>query len=439
MTSVLLPWQPTSADRFDLRKAGHLLRRAGYGGSLSERRDLVRGGVEAAVAKVFSDGATATDQGEQWLDAAFAFAEIARVREFRIWLALSGRRPLQQRMSAFWHGHFATSNKKVQDPRAMLRQFATFDRLGLAAFLELAQAMVRDPALLRWLDNDSNGKDHPNENFAREWFELFTLGEGNYQEPDVREAAAAFTGYHVANGEFVMVGREHDRREKTILGQRGAFTGDDVVRISIAEPCSARFLATKWLRFFVHPEPEAAWIEELQQCYVQGGRNIGTTVRTLLCSQLFFSPQAYRSKVKSPAELLLGAVRACGASVAPKLLGAELVNLGEAWGEPPTVEGFHGERAWLSPATWLLRSNTLGQLFLGQLGAFSPSPADLLARTEKPAARVQQAIDLLLDGEASPQSRARLLLFANNPLVRGPDGAAALLHATANLPEFHLL
>jgi uncharacterized protein (DUF1800 family) len=442
VTDWLAPYEPTAADPFDLAKAGHLLRRAGYGGALAERQDLVRRGVDAAVAQVCSDGdgaAGATDPAERWLGPLLALDDVARLRETRVWIALQGSQPLRDRVATFWHHHFATSNRKLQDPRALARQFATFDRLGLGAFDELCAAMVRDPALLRWLDNDVNLRGKPNENFAREWLELFTLGRGNYTEGDVRGAARACTGYTVVRGVLAFVRGEHDQGEVDFLGARGRVDGDELARRTAAHPASARLLACKWLRWFVHQDPEPAWIDALAGCYQQRQRDVGATLRVLLRSRLFFSPAARRSIVKSPSEFVLGTVRACGGRAVPKQLALAIAAMGEAWAEPATVEGWRGGRAWLTPATWLLRSNFAAELFAGRLGAFAPGADALLAPAKAPADRAQLALDLLLDGDCSPASRERLLAFAASSAADGPGAAGALLHAVTVLPEHQLL
>jgi uncharacterized protein (DUF1800 family) len=439
VTDWLAPYEPTAADPFDLAKAGHLLRRAGYGGPLALRQDLVRRGVDAAVAHVCGDGVAGADPAERWLEPLLAFDDVVRLRETRVWIALQGSRPLRDRATTFWHHHFATSNRKLQDPRALARQFATFDRLGLGAFDDLCAAMVRDPALLRWLDNDVNLRGRPNENFAREWLELFTLGRGNYTEDDVRAAARACTGHTVVRGEFAFVGGEHDHGEVDFLGARGRVDGDELARRTAAHAASARLLAAKWLRWFVHQEPEPAWVDQLAACYRQRARDVGATLRVLLRSRLFFSPVARRGIVKSPSEFVLGTVRACGARAAPKQLAHAIAAMGEAWGEPATVEGWRGGRAWLTPATWLLRSNFAAELFAGRLGPFAPGADALLAPAKSRADRAQLALDLLLDGDCSPASRERLLAFAASPAADGPGAAGALLHAVTALPEYQLL
>jgi uncharacterized protein (DUF1800 family) len=435
--NLLAPYEPTPADPFDLAKVGHLLRRAGFGASLPVRRRLVRAGVAKAIAHVAPPHAATTPDADL-LQEAIAFGDLARVRAYRVWLALHHEHALAMRMSCFWHGHFATSNQKRNDPRAMALQQATFDRLGLRRFDDLLLAMCQDPALLRWLDNDVNTKAQPNENFARELFELFALGRGHYGEADVREAARCFTGWHVRDGRFFFHARLHDDGDKTLFGARGRFDGGDVVNATVARRESAAFLADKWLRWFVHPEPEREEVEALADCYQQHGRDVGATIATLLASRLFFSPRAYRSKVKSPADFVLGTVRLLGARAAPTALAATMATLGEAWLEPPSVEGWHGERAWLSPASWLLRSNFVADLLAGRIGKLQPAPRELFERAREPKAAAALAASLLLDGGVDATAHARLADVAAAHQTDPDAQAAAVLHAAACLPEYQL-
>jgi uncharacterized protein (DUF1800 family) len=438
MTDPLAPFEPTAQDPFDLAKAGHLLRRAGFGASLRSRRELVRGGVAAAIEHVAPPLATAAP-ADTLLEEVIAFGDIARVRAHRVWLVLQHAHPLRERTSVFWHGHFATSNQKVGDPRAMALQMATFDRLGLGTFDELLAAMCRDPALLRWLDNDVNTARQPNENFARELFELFALGRGNYAETDVRAAARCFTGWHVRDGRFQFQSRLHDAGEKQLFGVTGAFDGDDVVAAIVRRPESARFLARRWLQWFVHPEPDDRDVAALATVYERGGRDIGATLRCLLRSRLFFSAACYRSKVKSPADFVLGTVRLLGAAAAPAELAATMASLGETWLEPPSVAGWPGEAAWLSPAAWLLRSNFVADLLAGRRGKLRPRPATWFRGLRGPGDRAKAAVLLLLDGVVDAAARAQLEAVAHAHAHADDDvAAAALLHATACTPEYQL-
>lgn len=442
MSDPLAPFEPSSRDPFDLRKVGHLLRRAGFGASLSRRRELQRQGFDAAIAAVTAGidapPARAPDD-EALLQQAIALGDIDRIRAFRVWLCLRDGSGLRERISLFWHGHFATSNRKVADPRAMALQQATFDRHGLGPFDELCRQMVRDPALLRWLDNDVSTKGRPNENLARELFELFTLGRGAYTEHDVQQAARALTGHHVRDGGFHFASRFHDDGDKQLFGERGRLGADDVVRLALARPESAAFLAAKWLRFFVHPEPDQAAIDALADCYRSNDRHVGRTLQVLLRSRLFFAADSQRSKVKSPADFVLGTVRALGARAAPKDLAAAMAAMGEVWLEPPSVAGWEGERAWLSPATWLLRSNFAAELFAGRTGKLAPGPATIFQGLKTPEHRAKAALLVLLDGDASQDSRERLEQFARSEAASGPGGDGALLHAATLLPEYQLL
>ncbi len=436
----LQPYEPSQRDPFDLRKCGHLLRRAGFAASLPRRRELVRAGLTAALAHV-QPATDAVPPHDALLREAIAFGDRARVRAFRVWLALRCAHPLRERASYFWHGHFATSDQKVQDPRAMALQMATFDRLGLGRFDDLLAAMGRDPALLRWLDNDVNTAQRPNENFAREVFELFALGRGAYTERDVREAARAYTGWHVRDGVFHIERHLHDAGEKEVLGRRGAFGGDDIAALAAARPESARFLAAKWLRFFVHPEPAEEEVAALATVYERSGRDVGATLRTLLSSRLFFSPRAYRSKVKSPADFVIGTVRLLGGRAAPTALAAAMAGLGETWLEPPSVEGWHGELAWLSPAAWLLRSNFVADLVGGRRGRLAPSPATMLAGLATPRELARAAALYLLDGDVSAAAQAQLeaVAAASGGESNGAAAKIVVLHAAACLPEYQLL
>jgi uncharacterized protein (DUF1800 family) len=436
MNDLLAPWQPTAADPFDLVKVGHLLRRAAFGGSLPLRRELEQGGVGAALAWVAGKDQPGPD--ESLLQDAIAFGDIDRVRAFRVWLALHSAQPLVQRMSLFWHGHFATGNQKLNDPRAMALQLATFDRLGLQRFDDLALAMCKDPALLRWLDNDVNTKSKPNENFARELFELFTLGRGHYTEADIREAARCFTGWHVRDGAFHVQARQHDDGVKSLFGKTGNLDGGDVVAATVVRRESAEFLADRWLRFFVHPEPEAAEVAALAAVYEKSGRDVRATIGTLLASRLFFSPRALRAKVKRPADFVLGLVRALGARAAPTELAATMATLGETGCEPPSVEGWHGERAWLSPASWLLRSNFVADLLGGRAGKLAPGAEHLFQRATKPTDYARIAGLVLLDGAVAKADAERLADVAANHAADPIAAAREVLHAATCLPEYQL-
>lgn len=436
MSDLLRPFAPRPDRPFDLRLAGHLARRVGFGADLPTRLAWVRQGVPAALAAVLEPGRG--DDVDALLPEVLATNDIERVRAYRVWRALAGRHRLAEHVALFWHGHFATGNQKVQSARLMARQLALFDTAGLGRFDDLLQAVSHDPAMLRWLDAERNVKSRPNENFARELFELFALGIGRYGERDVQEAARAFTGWREQRETFVHLAALHDHGDKEVLGTSGAWTGEDVVAMAAQAPASARFLARKWLAAFVHPTPTAEEITAVAAEYTRQDRHVGRTLRTLLSSELFFSARAYRSKVKGPVDFVVGMVRSVGGRAAPAALARAVSRLGQVLLEPPSVEGWHRERAWLNSATWLGRANFAAALFAGRDGTkLQPNADAILADATDPAARAQRAIDLLLDGDASPASRRQLEDFAHHA-ADGARPCAAILHATACLPEAQL-
>jgi len=437
MNDPLRPFVGRPDRPFDLRLAGHLARRVGLGVDLGTRRAWVAGGVEAALGAVLDPG-----RGED-VDRAFADVvatdDIDRVRAYRVWRLLAGRHRLAERIALFWHGHFATGDQKVQSARLMARHFAVFDAHGLGRFDDLLLAVAEDPAMLRWLDAGQNVAARPNENFARELFELFALGLGQYGEDDVREAGRAFTGWREVDERFRLRPGGHDAGVKTVLGERGTWDGADVVAIAARQPASARHLARVWLRAFVHPRPKDAEVEALALEYERQDRHVGRTLRTLLASELFFSPRAYRSMVKGPVDFVIGLVRSLGARAAPSALARAVSKLGQVLLEPASVEGWPGDRAWLDSATWLLRANFAHRLFGGRDALhLAPTASELLAGTESAAARAGLAVDLLFDGDVAPASRRQLEAFAARAGA-GPGASAAILHAAASLPEAQLL
>ncbi len=435
-SDLLRPFIASVARPFDLRLAGHLARRAGFGASLVARKDWVERGVQFALQQV------TTRRPEQDLDPLLADVlasdDIERGRAYRLARAVSNDCPLAERVAMFWHDHFATGQQKVQSARLMLRQLALFDAQGLGRFDDLLLAVSRDPAMLRWLDADRNVKGRPNENFARELFELFALGRGAYGERDVQEAARAFTGWRERHERFALLRQDHDAGDKVVLGVPGVRGGEDVVALAARLPQSMQFLARRWLQAFVHPEPTAAEVTALAAEYDRQHRDVGRTLGTLLGSELFFSARSYRSKVKAPLDFVVGLVRSVGARAAPSALARATSKLGQVIFEPPSVEGWPRERAWLNSATWLLRANFAAALF-GERDGYKlrPGATAVLADAATPAARATLAIEILLDGDASPASQRAILEVARRS--DAPSSAAAILHAVACLPEAQLL
>jgi uncharacterized protein (DUF1800 family) len=265
-------------------------------------------------------------------------------------------------MTLVWHGHFATSHEKVDDVRLMHAQNELLRAHALGDFRALLHAIARDPAMLVWLDGDSNRRGHPNENFARELLELFALGDGNYDEHDVQEAARAFTGRGTAGRVYAFRPEHYDDGEKTILGRTGRWDGDEALEIVLEHPACARRLARVLLAAFVAPEPDEEWVAVLAQFVRDADWDVGRVLDVLLRSRLFFSPAARRSRIAGPVELVAVAARAIGATPAPKRAAELGAAMGQALFRPPSVKGWDGGRAWIHSGHWIARHNGLVEL-----------------------------------------------------------------------------
>ncbi|CAN5808802.1 hypothetical protein BH23PLA1_BH23PLA1_03080 [soil metagenome] len=464
------PWVPGPDDPWNLRWAGHLYRRAGFGASWPELQAALQVGPEAAIDRLLTGGVgqSAFDRlmdalGPGGQDPSFGFfgGQPGDEGLASWWLARIRRspHPLRERMTLFWHDHFATSIVKVQQPAAMKAQNLLLREHALGSFRPLLLEMSRDPAMLIWLDSDSNVRGKPNENYARELMELFSLGVGQYTETEVQEAARAFTGWQTSRNpdglSFTFNRSQHDDGSKTILGQTGPWDGADVVRIVLDQPAAARFLAGKLYRQFVseaEPPPDDL-IDPLADRFRSTDYDIADLVETILRSRLFFSEHAYRQRIKGPVEYVIGLLKALEAEApeggsAPPLSGL-LDGLGQSLFTPPNVKGWPGGESWLNTATVLARQNLAWRIVQGVGGpaGLRVDPRRLL-REHAGTVKGPEAIDFLLDlllqpaeGEIDRRARDALTRY----LDETPTGEVALdrrlretIHAIVLMPEYQL-
>ncbi len=271
------------------------------------------------------------------------------------WLTriLSGKNRLGEKITLFWHGHFATSNLKVANMELMWRQHNLFRRLGAGPFEELLLGVSQDPAMLLWLDNHSNLARSPNENYAREVMELFCLGRGHYSEADVQELARAFTGWSCRLGRFTELKKHHDRGSKTILGKTGPWSGRQAVKLISSHPRCPLHLAERLARFLAGEKPPAHVSRRVAHS------RIDRMVHSLLLDPWF---RRGGSRVKSPLEFLAGALREQGATKAPEWAPDALAEMGQALFYPPSVKGWDGGLSWLTAGRLLHRFQTASRL-----------------------------------------------------------------------------
>ncbi|MFN0316827.1 MAG: DUF1800 family protein [Burkholderiales bacterium] len=269
------------------------------------------------------------------------------------------QRPLEEKMALFWHGHFATSEEKVRDYRKMLIQVQMFQNKGLGNFRDLVIGVAQDPAMLAYLDAGVNVKGAPNENFAREIMELFTMGVGNYSEKDIREAARAFTGWNYADTKFVVNRDQHDDAEKMLLGNRGRFDGVQAIGIILQQSVTAEFLAGKIYRFFASDEITPDMRKKLGAVLRDNRYEIAPLLETIFLSKDFYSASAMGSRIKSPVELAVSTYRKLGLKEVPGVPDFNEVTtaLGQNLLRPPTVAGWAYGRSWITPGLLMERAN----------------------------------------------------------------------------------
>ena len=408
-SNLLTEFRPLKESDWSYEKAAHLLERAGFGGTPSQIYKLLEVSPEEAVDSLVNPKRTNShllkfehsgifDPGLEPFPASRpATTKLANetgqalgikvrpngnrplqpiVNKFFYWLRASrletdrvaqwwGEQmvftdtPLTEKMALFWHGHFATNEDKVRDYRKMLKQLQLFQTEGLGSFRTLMVAVAKDPAMLAFLDAGVNIKESPNENFAREIVELFTMGVGHYTEQDVREAARAFTGWNYKGLDFVLNRDQHDYGSKTFLGHTGNLSGEEVIEIILEQQVSAEFIASKIYAFFVSENIDPKLRKALGQQLQDLNYEIRPFLKLLFLSENFYSTKVVGTRIKSPTELVVSTYRKLGLNKFP---GAPDFNhvtgsLGQRLMHPPTVAGWSYGKAWITPSLLIQRGN----------------------------------------------------------------------------------
>ena len=283
---------------------------------------------------------------------------------------LTTKRPLEEKMALFWHGHFATSEDKVRDYRKMLKQLTLFQTKGLGNFRELLVGLAQDPAMLAYLDAGVNVKGAPNENFAREIMELFTMGVGNYTEPDIREGARAFTGWNFNGVKFVVDAERHDGADKRFLGEKGPFDGVQVIDIILKQPVTADFLAAKMYRFFVRDDVTPEMRKKLGDVLRSSNYEIAPLLETIFLSRDFYSPSSCGTHIKGPVELVVSTYKKLGLGSVPGVpdFRETTTALGQELFWPPTVAGWAQGRSWITPGLLIERGNFARDVVFPDIG-----------------------------------------------------------------------
>ncbi len=420
LSTALQPYR----QRLGERAAAHLLRRAGFGGTPDEiRRYAALDAPDAAQALLSLSPSRAIAPPPE-VSAGGPIGK-RKTREslaaLQLWWLnrmLTTPAPLQEKMTLYYHGHF-TSRATPRFPEITYNQNALFRQYAAGNLRELTREVSKDAAMLIYLDGANNEASHPNENYARELMELFTLGVDNYTENDVRESARAWTGWRVFRRTDTVEfdPSRHDFGGKTFLGRTGNFTGDDIVDIIFDQPQCARFFAASLLNWFVYNDPEPELVDRVAALLRARGYELSPVIGTLLASNVFYSDRAYRALVKSPVEFVVGTYKTLGLSTVDESALAALQQMGQRLFFPPNVAGWPGGANWLTSGTMIARQNFLTRLLGSQTLAASSWLRDLPLTS---ASAAQDLAATVLQGDAAPASIAELEAYL------GGKGSAAL-------------
>jgi uncharacterized protein (DUF1800 family) len=418
------PWSayaPGKEAPWDLRRVVHLHRRAGFGATWPEIQRDLKDGPDKTIGRVLKGQARGAGVPEDFESFSATLGDNAdsagRLQAWWFYRMLFGPDALGERLTLMWHNHFATSQEKVRSIASMRRQNQGLRKLARAPFGKLLDAMLRDPALLAWLDAPSNTRGRANENLARELMELFTLGVGHYSEKDVKEAARALTGWTVVDDVFRQDDSKHDDGEKEILGKKGKWKGDDLARLLLEQPATAGRLAFRFCDEFMGEGATARDQKELAELLRKGHLDVAGAVEAILRSRSFYSEGSLRKRIPGPVEFVVTAARALEMFDPPPstmLLGDWAARLGQDLFHPPNVGGWKGGRHWLSAQTLIGRANFAAALVGGRL-LHQPAPFDALALAKKHGrgggvdAVLGFYADLLLGGAPSERWRERIL------------------------------
>lgn len=368
----------------EYQQMAHLLRRTGFGADHETIQQYVQDGLHAAVERLvnFNSANDLIDDVQDSLQ--YDIGSKRDISALQLWWLdrmLHSPNPLQEKMVLFWHGHFVSAQQKVNDTALLYRQNQLFRRMGMGNFRDLTQAVSKDPAMILYLDNQTNRKGHANENYGRELMELFTLGIGNYTEEDVRQGARAFTGWSLNRNteEFMFLPSQHDDGIKTFLGETGNFNGNDIINIIVKQPSCAPFICTKLFKFFIHDNPTPAEVKPFAELFVKHNLDIKPVLTAMFTSPIFYSDKAMWQKFKSPTEFVVDSLRTTGTDIPLRAVPYSMRAMGQELFNAPSVKGWDGGTTWINTTTLFARFNFC--LMLARLNEGNSTLVDAIDKT----------------------------------------------------------
>ncbi len=353
-------------------------------------------------------------------------ASVLETNRVNYWWAnrmLASNNPLQEKMALFWHGHYAINESKVRDYRKLLNELELFHAMGTGSFRDLMVAVAQDPAMLSFLDAGVNVKGAPNENFAREIMELFTMGVGNYSETDIREAARAFTGWNYVDLEFVINEDQHDSDTKTFLGHSGNFDGVEIIDLIMEQTVTAEYIAGKLYRFFVRQELSDELGTELGDVLRNADYEIAPLLAAIFMSKDFYSAASVGSHIKSPVELAISTYRKLGLERVPGVPDFNQATgaLSQSLFRPPTVAGWAGGRSWITPGLLLARGNFARDVLFPDINFVPPDRRNGSREIRSVADRIRQGQDITPATQPSSLGEGQIMAESNMSADRDED------------------
>lgn len=436
------PYEPTDSAPWNLARAAHLYRRAAFGADWSQLQQALSNGPQRTIDQLLNpktDPARFNAQHDQYETSGSADT----LRAWWLRRMIQTPHPLLEKMTLLWHSHFATDATKVKSGSLMKQNVQLLRSQALGSFRTMLRGIWRDPAMLLSVAAQANRKAAPNENFARPLLEVFTVGPGQFTQKDVHEAARAFTGWFVLRNKLRYIEREYDTGAKQIFGQKGAFKGDDVVRIILEQPATAQTVVRKLYRSFISQtkQPKDNLIAPLAQSFAKD-YDIKRLVGTIIRSNLFFSPAAYRQRIKSPVEFALTIIRGLEQTVSTTQLANDLANLGQNLYHPPTIHGWAGAKHWINTATMTARSNLALALLKGS-GPYGEKLNPWLTAQKHGAANTESAarflLELFVQANLEDEDYKTLLKTVQEPVGEKPQTRLrTFAHTVTTLAEFNL-
>ena len=435
-------YEPDAERPWNLAQAGHLYRRAAFGASWDQLQQALADGPQRTIDILLQPQGDIAEFNRTYDEYEAATGSIDQLRAWWLRRMIQTPHPLLEKMTLFWHSHFATNAAEVKNARLMQQHVLLLRSQALGSFRILLEGISQDSAMLLWLGAEANRKARPNENFARALMENFTLGPGHYTAKDLQEVSRAFTGWFVLRSKLRYIPREHDENEKQILGRKGNFTRDDVLRIILEQPATSRRLVRKLYRWLISEtdQPEEDLIAPLAESFADD-YNVLNLVEKILRSNLFFSPAAYRQRIKCPAEFAIGIVNALEGSISTTQLANDLADLGQNLYNPPTVKGWAGGQHWISSTSIVARQNLATALLRGSDPYGNKlNPSDVAQRhgCTTPESARRFLVNLFLQGDLDSDVYDSLTKTHREQDDDLEGLTRSFAYAIATLPEFNL-